>query len=331
MMNRKNAWAAALIVAICLAAAILLWRYSDLGAFPAYIARANGRLEMTRIDIAVKNPGRVVALLFHEGDSVHNGEILARQDDAEIKAQIAGAEAQRQRAVSGVSRAEAELDVRRNNQRLAQLEWSETSMMRGKALVSQVELDRRRIALEAETAGVAAATGAVKEARDALAEADAQIARLKVVLGDATIRAPTDGWIEYKIIEKDAVLPSGGRVAALLDFNDVHMTAFLPAKVAGKLKIGDEARIVLDALKGVLPAYVSFVSSEAQFTPKYVETQTEREKLVYRVKLQIPIDVAHRYNGVLKAGMTGNGYVRTDISGAWPRDLSITMGTGEAP
>ena len=169
---------------------------------------------------------------------------------------------------------------------------------------------------------------AAKEARDALGEADAQIARLSVVLGEQTIHAPVNGRIEYKIIEKDAVLPAGGRVALLLETDDVYMTVFLPDKVIGKIKIGDEARIALDALKGTLPAYISFVSPESEFTPKYVETQNERDKLLYRVKLQIPIDVARRYSGVLKSGMTGNGYVRTDISAPWPQELSVATDGG---
>ena len=327
-MNRKNARIAALVVAVCLAAVFFWWRYNQSSTLPAYLARANGRLEMTRIDVAVKYPGRVIDLLFREGDAVQQGATLARQDDAEIKAQIVGAEAQRQRAISAIGKAEAEVGVHRKSEGLAQLEWNQTVAMRGKSLVSQVELDRRRLALEAETAGVAAAMAAAKEARDALGEADAQIARLSVVLGEQTIHAPVNGQIEYKIIEKDAVLPAGGRVALLLETDDVYMTVFLPDKVIGKIKIGDEAQIALDALKGTLPAYISFVSPESEFTPKYVETQNERDKLLYRVKLQIPIDVARRYSGVLKSGMTGNGYVRTDISAPWPQELSVATGGG---
>jgi HlyD family secretion protein len=324
MMNRKTLLTGAVIVAICLAAAIFWWR-SERGALPPYLARANGRIEMTRIDVAVKYAGRVIDLLFREGDAVQHGAILARQDEAETKAQIAGAEAQRQRAISAIGKAEADVAVRRKNQGLAQLEWDQALMMRGKSLVSQVELDRRRLALEAETAGVAAAMEAAKEARDALGEADAQLARLKVILGEETIHAPVNGRIEYKIIEKDAVLPAGGRIALLLETDDVYMTVFLPDKVVGKTKMGDEARILLDAFKEPLPAYISFVSPEAEFTPKYVETQAERDKLLYRVKLQIPIDAARRHAGILKSGMTGNGYVRTDTSSPWPAFLLVAQ------
>jgi HlyD family secretion protein len=318
----KYHWIVWIAVAILLVGGIAWWLYARAKALPDYLAEANGRLEMTRIDIAVKYPGRVVDLSFHEGDTVRRGTILAQQDTSEIRTQIAAAEAMRQRAISGIARAEAELEVRKNAQRLAHLEWSHTVTMRGKELVSDVELERRRIALAAEDAAVEATASAVNEARTTLPEADAQIARLKVILGEATIRAPADGRIEYRIVETDAVLPSGGRVASLLEPDDVYITVFFASAVAGKLKIGDEARIVLDAFDGAeLPAKVSFVSPEAQFTPKYVETASERENLVYRVKLQIPVAVARQYSGSLKAGMTGNGYVRTDTTRPWPTHL----------
>jgi HlyD family secretion protein len=330
-MTKKYLWITLIVVVVGLAGGLFWWRYGRVEALPAYLAQANGRLEMTRIDIAVKYPGRIVDLIFHEGDVVQPGMILARQDDAEIQAQIVGAKAQRRRAIGAIERVQAELEARRSSQRLARLEWTRTTVMRAKDLVSDVELDRRRIALEAETAGVAAATGALNEALTALPEADAQIARLKVILAETTIHAPAAGRIEYRIVENSAVLPAGGRIASLLESDDVYMTVFFPSAVSGKLKIDDEARIVLDAFDGPdLPATVSFVSPEAQFTPKYVETSSERENLVYRVKLRIPLATARQYSGALKAGMTGNGYVRTDVSGGpWPAHLADYAGSGQ--
>jgi HlyD family secretion protein len=331
IMPRKYVGLAVAGVALLLLGGLVWWLMARSKPLPDYLASANGRLEMTRIDIAVKYPGRVIELSFREGDDVRRGTILARQDDAEIRTQIAAAEAMRQRALSGIARAGAELVARKNAQRLARLEWSHTATLRGQDLVSDVELERRRIALAAEDAGVDATASAVEAARTALPEADAQIARLKVMLGETVITAPADGRIEYRIAEKDTVLPSGGRIASLLEPEDVYVTVFLASAVAGKLKIGDEARVVLDAFDGAeLPARVSFVSPEAQFTPKYVETASERENLVYRVKLQIPAAVARQYSGSLKAGMTGNGYVRTDTKRPWPGHLS-EFGAGRRP
>jgi HlyD family secretion protein len=332
LVGRIFLWTAILLLVFGLAAAGLYWwRLQQAGALPAYIVETNGRLEMARIDIAVKYPGRVVGLFIREGDVVRPGEIVAQQEDAEIKAQIAGAEAERARAQDAIGRANAELDARRNSEQLARLEWTQTKGMHAKKLVSDVELERRRIGLDAESAGVAAAASAVSEAKAAVGAANAQIARLEVVLGEATIRAPTGGRIEYRMIEKDAVLPAGGRIATMLNTDDVYMTVFISADAAGRLKLGDEARIQLGAFGAqVLPATISFVSPEAQFTPKYVETASEREKLVYRVKLQIPVAVARQFSGQLKAGATGEGYVRLDPSAPWPERLSVKSISGTA-
>lgn len=107
------------------------------------------------------------------------------------------------------------------------------------------------------------------------------------------------------------------------------MTVFLGSKIAGKLRVGDEARIVLDGLEGEpIPAKVSFISPEAQFTPKFVETASERDKLVYRIKLQIPAAIATQYEGQLKAGATGNGYVRLQADGHWPQTLVLARPEG---
>lgn len=135
------------------------------------------------------------------------------------------------------------------------------------------------------------------------------------------------------MVEPGSVIPSGGRVATLLDTSQVHMTVFLPTSVAGRLKVGDEARLQLDAAPDyMLPAHVTFVAAEAQFTPKYVETATERDKLVYRVKLAVPRALAQQHAGFVKAGLTGYAYVRTDTQLAWPATLTVKLpGVAAAP
>jgi HlyD family secretion protein len=132
--------------------------------------------------------------------------------------------------------------------------------------------------------------------------------------------------VQYRVAEPGEVLPAGGVVLNLVDLADVYMTFFLPSAVAGRVAIGSEARIVLDAApQFVIPAVVSFVAAEAQFTPKYVETAAERDKLVYRVKLQVPREVAQRYSRYVKAGLTGYGHVRTDARTPWPASLQVRL------
>jgi HlyD family secretion protein len=113
------------------------------------------------------------------------------------------------------------------------------------------------------------------------------------------------------------------------------MEIYLPAKEAAPLKVGGEGRITVDSQPGrSAPAFVSFVSPEAQFTPKQVETKSEREKLMFRVKLQVPKALVQNYIESIKTGVRGMGYVKVDPSVAWPDWLErgiVTAPMSEAP
>jgi len=122
------------------------------------------------------------------------------------------------------------------------------------------------------------------------------------------------------------VLPPGGKIATVIDLSDVYTTVFLPAPVAGRLKIGDDARVVVDAYPDyVFPATVSFVAPESQFTPKTVEVQSEREQLYFRVKLQAPLHLLKGIEDQIKAGLRGVGYVRIDPAAEWPPKLVVNL------
>ena len=104
------------------------------------------------------------------------------------------------------------------------------------------------------------------------------------------------------------------------------MVIFLNTADAGRLGVGDEARVILDAVPDyVIPAEVSFVASEAQFTPKTVETEAEREKLMFRVQLRIDRQVLERYYGRAETGLRGSGFVRTKPDAEWPAQLEVKL------
>ncbi len=104
------------------------------------------------------------------------------------------------------------------------------------------------------------------------------------------------------------------------------MTVFLPTSEAGRVALGSQARLVLDAVpNAVFPATESFVAAEAQFTPKAVETANEREKLMYRVKLAIDPKLLETYREYVKAGLTGNAYVQVAAGAAWPQRLAVRL------
>jgi HlyD family secretion protein len=160
--------------------------------------------------------------------------------------------------------------------------------------------------------------------------AQAEVDRINSIITDLTILSPRDGRVQYRIHRSGEVVNAGTRIFQILDLSDVYMTIYLPAAQAGKLTIGDEARLIVDAYPdSVIPAYVSFVATEAQFTPKTVETSTEREKLIFRVKLQVDPKVLVKYYTRVKTGMRGMGFVRLDPAVSWPPNLAVKLSHGE--
>lgn len=132
--------------------------------------------------------------------------------------------------------------------------------------------------------------------------------------------------MQYRLARAGEVVAAGQRILIVLDLNDVYMTIYLPANDAGKLALGDEARTILDpAPEYVFPATISFVAAEAQFTPKSVETPEEREKLMFRFKLQADSEVLDKYHRLVKTGVRGLGFVRTDPKVPWPAEFAVKL------
>ena len=345
------------LLAVLLAAAAgggwWLYQQQESTALPDFVFHSNGRLELNRLDVASLYPGRVERVLVAEGDAVKANEVLVELSSAQSSGQLAAAQAATlraaelvQRARAGVTqaqqavaRADAEIAAYRQQQKVAKLELDNAKQMRREDLVSASELAKRQADFERATASVKAAQAARAEAQAAVAQGQAAVAEAEAGVKQATaqadtaasadadmaIRSPAAARVEYRLAEPGTVIGAGSRVISLLDPADVSMNVFLPNATVGGLRVGDEARLVLDGIDAVFPAQVSFIASEAQFTPKAVETADEREKLVFRVKLKVPADVAQRYDRLLKGGMTGDGYVRRDSSQAWPLALEVRL------
>src|SRR5208337_5050288 len=180
--------------------------------------------------------------------------------------------------------------------------------------------------LAAAEAAISAAKAQVVDAKAAVIAVQATIDRIVADIDDSSLKTPRDGRVQYKVAEEGEVLPAGGRVLNLVDLNDVYMTFYLPTKEAGQAAIGAEARIVLDAFPElVLPATITFVANVAQFTPKTVETEAERQKLMFRLKAQLPAEELHKYSQMAKTGVPGIAYVKLDPKVQWPANLSVKL------
>jgi HlyD family secretion protein len=290
------------------------------------IATSNGRIEAQQILISAKFAGRLAEVFADEGTIVDAGTTLARMDTADLNAELAGANAQVRRSMTSEVEADASIAQRQSELLLARQEFERAKTMseKGSGTVQQQEL--RGSQLDVAEAALKAARAGLDEAVAASEAAQAEAARIQSLLEDAVLKAPRRGRIEYKLAQKGEVVAAGAPIATMLDLSDVSMTIFVAARAAGQLAIGDEARIILDpAPQYVVPATVSFVSSEAQFTPKTVETADEREKLMFRVKLKIAPDLLKDYENRVKTGIRGIGYVRTDPSAVWPAELQTKL------
>ena len=134
--------------------------------------------------------------------------------------------------------------------------------------------------------------------------------------------------MQFKLAQPGEVIGAGGKVLNLVDLSDVYISFFLPETVAGRVALGTEVRIVLDAApQYVIPAKVSFVASTAQFTPKTVETASERQKLMFRVKARIAPELLKKHLAQVKTGLPGVAWIKTDDSRDWPKHLQLSAAT----
>ena len=294
------------------------WWSAHRSVVPEGFALANGRLESAEVHVATKLPGRITELLVREGDEVRAGQILARMDAATLNAELARAEAGVVEARARRAAAEAGVGQRMSECTLAHQELGRTEKLFERDVASARSLDIERSRAETAHAVCSAAEAQVAHAKAGVDAATAEVARIQADLSDTVLVAPRSGRIQHRLVEPGEVLAAGGRLFTLLDTSDMYMTVFLPAQEAGRIPIGAEARVVLDALPEMpLPARVTFVSEEAQFTPKQVETPSERQKLSFRVKAQLVDSSADE----LKPGSPGIVWVRVDERAAWPTSL----------
>jgi HlyD family secretion protein len=264
----------------------------------------------------------------------------AREQFAAAKTAIATANANIAAANAAIVSANAAIEEKQSDIQLAQIEADRQRRMLAENATSQALYDVRQTALKTtkstlkdaqaqEDAARARADAARSQASTAQAQADAAQQQIGVALAqvnvtksrinDATLVSPVTGRVLYRLVEPGEVLGPGGKALTLVNLSDVYMEIYLPSDSAARLKTGAPARITVDYEPNAAAAgYVSFVSPEAQFTPKQVETKSEREKLMFRVKIQIPPELAAHYLERIKTGVRGVGYVKVNSDARWP-------------
>ena len=342
----------ALVVVVILIAVAYAWTTVRGNGEDTGVISGNGRLEATEIDVATKLGGRVQDILVAEGDFVSAGQVLGHMQVQTMQAQLDEAQARQLQTVSAVDSTLAQVTMRESDIAAAQgmvsmreseldaarrrLARSETLTKEGASSEQELDDDRARVrgaqaALVASKAQVGAAQSAlvaaktqVAGARATVTAAEATVARIQADINDSALVAPRAGRVQYRIAQPGEVLGGDGKVLNLVDLSDVYMNFFVPETVAGRLALGSEVRIVLDAVpEFVIPARLSYVASTAQFTPKTVETASERQKLMFRVKARIDRELLERHIKQVKTGLPGVAWIKVDPAAEWPAELAL--------
>lgn len=321
-MRRIKATAAVLIVVLLAGAGYYYWDVLSKEDAPNVI-KLYGNVDIRQVTVAFFATGRIKRLLVEEGEHVRKNELLGEIDATRYKAALSRAEA-------NLSALEEELAIRKTGSRpqniekaragvttaQARLDEAGASYERYRALwrsesVPKERFDNSRMAYRTALAGLEEARQALSLAEDgfrsqevAAAQAQVEAARASVVLAenelaDTKVFAPADGIIQKRILEVGDMAFPRTPVYTLALTEPVWVRAYLPESHLGKIMPGHEARITTDSYPNkIYPGWVGYISPTAEFTPKHVQTEELRTKLVYEVRIH-----ACNPQGELRLGM----------------------------
>mgnify|MGYP000408564274 CR=1 FL=1 len=254
---------------------------------------------------------------------VEKNQVLARLDIKELNTKLQEAIAYKQQAIENKNYALAIVEEKQSELSLAKKNYDRANSLYKTKSIPLAEFQKNETLLQTAQAVLSASKSQVISAQSTINATIAQIETIKVNIEDSKLYSPVKGRVLYKIAENGEIVANGGKVLVVLDLMNTYMTIFLPTSQAGLVDIGSEARIVLDAIPNIaIPAHVTFVSPLAQFTPKEIETQAEREKLMFRIKVKIDSNVLEKYFDRIKTGLPGVAYIKLDKNVSWPDYLN---------
>lgn len=323
MLRKLMIW---LVIAAAFATAAAGWRVYRARQIqsqpPEGIVSGNGRIESVQVDVATKYAGRVEKVLAREGDLIKTGQVVARMNTDELEAELARGQAKIAEGEETKNQIKAEILEKESRLKFAQQQYDRDKSLFSRRVISREEMEQSQAQRDVAAAALEASKAKLHTSEKTIEAAQAEVRRIEAQITDSTLKSPVEGRVLYRLAEEGEVLSAGGKIFTLVNLGDVYMEIFLPAQDAARVPIGADARIVVDvAPQYAARATVTFVSPEAQFTPKQVETRTERDKLMFRVKLHVPHDLMLPYIERVKTGVRGVGYVKVNGSIPWPEAL----------
>ncbi len=283
----------------------------------------NGRLEATEIYVSSKLAGRIEKIFVKEGDLVKKGDKLVQMQTNTLEAEKAATLANIKVQEGELAMARATVKQKESTFSGAEKEFKRQSKLISSNAVSQRVFDEAETLYNNAKADLEYARANVIAAEGRVAEQKAELQRIEADLADSTLVATYDGRIQYLLAHEGEVLSAGGRVMNLVNLTDTYMTFFLPTSIAGRVQMGAEVKLIFDAApQYAINARVTYIDPVAQFTPKSVETQVEREKLMFRIKANLNAELLGKYISNVKTGLPGVAWVKLDPKADW-RDSPI--------
>ena len=278
----------------------------------------NGRLEASEIYIASKLSGRIEKIFVEEGALVHKGDKLVQMQTNTLEAEKAAALAKIKTREGELAQAKAELKHKQSSYDGARKEYERQKTLVATRAVSERVFEEAETRYKNTMAELESAKAGVLVAEGKIAEEKASLLRIQADLDDSLLLATYDGRIQYLLAHEGEVLSAGGRALNLVNMTDVYMTFFLPTNIAGKVKMGADVRLIFDAAPDrAIPAKVTFIDPVAQFTPKSVETQVEREKMMFRIKAGLDAKQLANHIHQVKTGLPGVAWIKLDDNADW--------------
>ena len=279
-MRRVVVVLAVLVVVLGSLIALRLWRQARALAAPS---GGSGEIEGTSVDLSSRVGARIVELRVREGDPVKRGDLLLRLDCADPQAQLAEGEA---RLAAAKAQAVA-------------LEAQRGAAERQARRLSGLPADVAASSIDQTQAGAAGLAHQTEAARAQVRAAEAAVSRARLLAGECELRAPRDAEVATLPHEAGELVAPGAVLVRLVDLSEVKATFYLPNAEIGAVRPGAPAEVVADAWPDErFEGTVRTVALEAEFTPRNVQTRTDRDRLVYPVEVLVK-----NRDGKLRAGM----------------------------
>jgi HlyD family secretion protein len=323
----KGAAGLVLLVALSVVAA---WAGRHLGGGASKPVAVTGTIEATQVDVSVKITGRILERLVKEGDRVTRGQVLVRLDGAELAADVRRQDAALRSAQATlrdlekgarpqeIEDARAAVSSAEATRTMTEREYQRSDQLYTKNLIAAQDVDRARQAYEVAKAQERSARerlalllagsrpDQIDAARWQVAQAESALAQAESRLREARVVSPINGVVLRKNLEAGETANPGVPILTLVNPKDVWLRAYVPETEVGRLKVGDTAALRVDAFPNrVFTGRLIEIGSEAEFTPRNVQTKKERVTLVFRIKIQID-----NPDGLLKPGLPADADVR---------------------